>query len=154
MITTVRGDLIKLAKEGKFSVIVHGCNCFRKMDGGLAKQIGLAFPEAYDADLQTEYGVIDKLGSYSCHNYVVYDFGGDPCDLWVINAYTQFEPEPHFEYAALRSCLQKIKRDFPVARIGMPKIGSGIGGGHWPTIEHLIQKELWSKIVTIVEYEE
>ena len=24
----IEGDLIKLAQEGKFDVIAHGCNCF------------------------------------------------------------------------------------------------------------------------------
>ncbi len=28
MIRYVDGDLVKMAKEGKFDVIAHGCNCF------------------------------------------------------------------------------------------------------------------------------
>jgi O-acetyl-ADP-ribose deacetylase (regulator of RNase III) len=28
MIRYIDGDLVKMAKEGKFDVIAHGCNCF------------------------------------------------------------------------------------------------------------------------------
>ena len=35
----VAGDLIQLAYDGKFDVIVHGCNCECMMGGGIAKQI-------------------------------------------------------------------------------------------------------------------
>jgi O-acetyl-ADP-ribose deacetylase (regulator of RNase III) len=41
------GDLIKKAKEGEFDLIVHGCNCFCTMGGGIAKGIKREFPEAY-----------------------------------------------------------------------------------------------------------
>jgi O-acetyl-ADP-ribose deacetylase (regulator of RNase III) len=30
-ISYIDGDLIKLAKEGKFDVIAHGCNCHSTM---------------------------------------------------------------------------------------------------------------------------
>jgi O-acetyl-ADP-ribose deacetylase (regulator of RNase III) len=33
----IKGDLIQLAKDGKFDLIVHGCNCFCTM-GKLMKQ--------------------------------------------------------------------------------------------------------------------
>lgn len=50
---TTRGDLIKLAKKGKFDIIVHGCNCFCEMGAGIARQIKKTFPEAYRADMET-----------------------------------------------------------------------------------------------------
>ena len=39
MINYVDGDLIKLAKQGRFDVIVHGCNCFCQMGAGIAPQM-------------------------------------------------------------------------------------------------------------------
>jgi O-acetyl-ADP-ribose deacetylase (regulator of RNase III) len=42
---TVKGDLLALAKEGKFDIIVQGCNCHNVMGAGLAKQIKEEFPE-------------------------------------------------------------------------------------------------------------
>ena len=35
----IKGDLIKLALQGEFDVIVHGCNCFCTMGAGIAKSI-------------------------------------------------------------------------------------------------------------------
>ncbi len=32
----INGDLIDLAKNGNFDVIIHGCNCFRTMGVGIA----------------------------------------------------------------------------------------------------------------------
>ena len=29
----VHGDLFKLAEQGEFDIIVHGCNCFNTMGG-------------------------------------------------------------------------------------------------------------------------
>ncbi|RYD20572.1 MAG: hypothetical protein EOP88_14530 [Verrucomicrobiaceae bacterium] len=36
---TVAGDLIQLAKNGEFDLIVHGCNCMCTMGAGVAKGI-------------------------------------------------------------------------------------------------------------------
>lgn len=30
----IKGDLIKLALDGKFDVIIHGCNCFAQWEQG------------------------------------------------------------------------------------------------------------------------
>ena len=45
----VDGDLIKLALNGTFDVIVHGANCQCTMGAGIAKAIKATFPEAYEA---------------------------------------------------------------------------------------------------------
>ena len=76
-----KGDLIKLALDGEFDVIVHGCNCFCTMGAGIAKQIKNSFPIAYAADLETNKGDRSKLGT--CSVAVVND-------LTVVNAYTQY----------------------------------------------------------------
>ena len=46
----IEGDLIQLAKNGKFNVIVHGCNCFNTMGAGIAKMIKDNFIGAWKAD--------------------------------------------------------------------------------------------------------
>jgi O-acetyl-ADP-ribose deacetylase (regulator of RNase III) len=35
----VKGDIIDIAKRGKFDVIIHGCNCFNTMGACIAKTI-------------------------------------------------------------------------------------------------------------------
>jgi O-acetyl-ADP-ribose deacetylase (regulator of RNase III) len=61
----VHGDLLSLAEGGKFDVIIHGCNCFHIMGGGIAKSVKDKFPAAYQADLQTQRGSPEKLGTYT-----------------------------------------------------------------------------------------
>jgi O-acetyl-ADP-ribose deacetylase (regulator of RNase III) len=61
--TVITGDLLKLALEGRFDVIVHGCNCQCAMGKGIALSIKNEFPEAYQADQQTSKGGRAKLGT-------------------------------------------------------------------------------------------
>jgi hypothetical protein len=61
----VRGDLVKLALDGSFEVIIDGCNCQCAMGAGIAKAIKQAFSEAYHADKATGKGSRTKLGSLS-----------------------------------------------------------------------------------------
>ncbi len=49
----IQGDLIKLAQDKEFDVIIHGCNCQCEMSAGIARAIRNTFPEAYEADLKT-----------------------------------------------------------------------------------------------------
>ena len=43
MYQEIEGDLIALAKQGKFDVITHGCNCMSNMGAGIAPQMAKAF---------------------------------------------------------------------------------------------------------------
>jgi O-acetyl-ADP-ribose deacetylase (regulator of RNase III) len=61
----VRVDLVKLALDGRFEVIIHGCNCQCVVGAGIAKAIKQTFPEAYNADKATAKGSRTKLGSLS-----------------------------------------------------------------------------------------
>ena len=38
---TITGDLIKLAQDGVFDVIIHGCNCQNTMGAGIAKTVNV-----------------------------------------------------------------------------------------------------------------
>lgn len=58
----VVGNLIDLAEEGRFDLIVHGCNCFCKMGAGIAKEIKSRYPQAYEQDRLTKYGDKNKMG--------------------------------------------------------------------------------------------
>ena len=45
LMKTIQGNLIHLAQNGEFDLIVHGCNCFCTMGAGIAKGIKAAFRE-------------------------------------------------------------------------------------------------------------
>ena len=148
---TISGDLIHLAKNGEFDLIAHGCNCFCTMGAGIAKGIKAAFPAAFDADLATARGDRAKLGTCT---FAKIDREGSP--LVVVNAYTQFDYRgsgPKVDYDAASSCFRWIKEKHSGKRIGLPKIGAGLAGGDWARIAAIIEEELASDDVTLVEFE-
>jgi O-acetyl-ADP-ribose deacetylase (regulator of RNase III) len=147
---TVAGDLVTLALDGQFDVIVHGCNCFCTMGAGIALVIQEEFPEAYAADLLTAKGDRNKLGTFS---HATVNRNGH--EITIINGYTQF----HFhgesvliDYDAVRSVFAKVKQRFSGKRIGYPKIGAGLGGGDWTKISAIIEEELAGEDHTFVIY--
>ena len=147
----IYGDLVALAKQGAFDVIVHGCNCFCVMGAGIAKQIKMSFTEAWRADLNTVSGKLDKLGSLS---YAYCGIGGGD-GVIIVNAYTQYGYGRglQVDYTAIRSCMKQIRQQFAGKSIGMPIIGAGLGGGEWETIQAIIVEELKDEDLTIVRYQ-
>lgn len=121
-----KGNLIDLAEQGEFDVIVHGCNCQNTMGSGIAKELRARYPGVYDADcLATQQwkNPVAKLGNFS--TYTTFNF-------IVINAYTQLHYLPrgvdHFEYESFYLILKKLEVLGGV-RFGFPYIGMGLAGG-------------------------
>lgn len=155
------GDLIKLAKEGTFDLIAHGCNCKGLMGAGIAAQIAREFPMAKYADLKykgsmkNQFGELHEramLGSLSMYQHQ---------KVIVLNLYTQIETGANFDlkmglYPALCQIQTMFKRESKYHHkktIGFPKIGAGIGGGSWEIINQYINSVLNEDFdITIVEY--
>ncbi len=147
---TIKGDLIKLALEGKFDIIIHGCNCFCTMGAGIAKAIKSEFPEAFKADQITEKGDKSKLGIFT---QATTTRSGHP--ITVINAYTQFNYRGKgikADYDAIRKIFKKLKSEFPGKRFGFPLIGAGLAGGDWKVISEIISEELQGENYTLVKF--
>ena len=151
-VTLVRGDLLELAEGNHYDVIIHGCNCFHSMSGGIARAIAQKWPEVEEADKRTAKGDPEKLGTYSeCR--VSGSEGYAPYEVLVINGYTQYRPGADVNYDAIRSLMQRLHRELPKeAQIGIPRIGAGIAGGDWQEIEDIILTELPDRHVTIVAF--
>lgn len=142
------GDLIALALQGEFDVIVHGCNCFHTMGAGIAKFISAEFPEALAADKATPHGSREKMGTIS-----VAAVSRNGLQLTVVNAYTQYNWRGRgmkADYEALRKCFAEIAARFPQARIGYPMIGAGLAGGDWSVITPIIDEALAWRDHTLV----
>jgi len=155
----IQGDLVKLAKEGKFDVIVQGCNCFAVMGAGIAPQIAKAFGGEKDLVRQVDFnfpiavGSEDRLGNYS---YLQTE------EVLVINAYTQYSTggrrvgKPDVDYDAISEVFQKLNEDLqdhtPLS-IGIPLIGCGLAGGNWEIVESLINEATPNLNITLVEYQ-
>ena len=148
------GNLITAAQECEVDVIIHQCNCFVNMGSGIAPQIKQAFPAAWAADQATTKGSAAKLGTFSV---------GTEGELLVFNAYGQFgywkkdNGEINTNYtaldAALRSIAEYLKVTNPNAKIGLPKIGCGLGGGDWSVVSKIIEESLGEYDVTVYELE-
>lgn len=136
---TIQGDLLDLAEQGYFDVIVHGCNCQCDMGGGIALQIKNRYPEAWQADVAS---AIDntKLGAFTQAEIIR---GSNR--FIVVNAYTQLYPSGDgimVDYNALQQCFITIANKFSTSKIGYPKIGAGLAKGDWTIIQPLIDKAL------------
>lgn len=162
MISEIKGDLVKLAKEGKFDVIAHGCNCFCKMKRGLAPQMAEAFGcdkfrlESTDLKLHNgkpfNEGEINKLGQIDYEQFVI----DGHRRIFVVNAYTQYHWDTKtkpLDYDALTLCLRKMNVAFKGLHVGLPQIGCHLAGGDWNLVRPIIEKELKDCKVTIVIYD-
>lgn len=150
----IEGDLLELFEEGYFDLICHGCNCFTTMGKGLAKEIKSRFRQVYFADKATMKGDREKLGTIIP---VVIKRGSVPTGI-IINAYTQYYygkvDSVNVDYKAITLCFKNIYNDYKDKFIGIPLIGSGLGGGDWSIIEQIIineLKEMKYKFVTFKE---
>ena len=163
----IEGNLITLAKEGKFDVIAHGANCFCRMKRGIAPQMAEAFGcDKFPLEDKKYEGDINKLGQIDFEvrmistkgvvltrqeGSLIGDFKDEP--LVVVNAYTQYqwgtELKP-FDYDAFTLCIKKMNHIFKGKRIGLPQIGSHLAGGDWQRIKTIIKYYLTDCDVTIV----
>lgn len=132
----VKGDALQLFEYGNYDVLVHGCNCFHRMGSGIAKQIAQRWPKVVDADRATEYGDINRLGSFTHYSLTP--------TKHVVNLYTQYTygitPEVKVHYASLRQGLISIARYFGLnTAIIMPWIGCGLAGGDTNTVRNIVE---------------
>jgi len=136
MITYHCGDLL----ASDCDVIAHGCNCFCTWGSGIARQMLVRHPEAFEADLATEVSDVKKMGTFT---QAMSD------GRRVFNLYTQFKygiTEPHLDYDALQRALvemrSRLEQDgtLHTCRIGMPKIGCGLAGGDWDRVTEIIEE--------------
>lgn len=148
----VQGNLLEMGKRNEVDIIVHGCNCFNTMGGGIAASIAKEFPDARIADDETVRGDPGKLGSYTI---------GMHGRLVIINAYTQYsmsrQGEDVFEYNAFQRVLDKLVHRLGTWRFGFPMIGMGLAGGDKVRILTMLEDfsqrvEAKGGSVTLVEF--
>ena len=130
----IRQDVTRVG----MGIVAHGVNCQHKMGSGVAKAIRAKWPQVYDSYMNNPKGKV-MLGNCSL---VRVDPGKD--DLFVANLYTQvFYGYGGGKYAdadAIKNALDQCAMyasiyDLPIF---MPRIGCGLGGLIWTTIEPVV----------------
>lgn len=156
MIKFKKGDLISLAQQGKYDIILHGVNCHCKMSDGIALQLAKAFPEIENADLKTKPLDQNKLGTF-----VPVNVSSNNHTFIIANCYTQFhyagyDLEQHdlFDYTAFKTILKNISTIYTKEKIAMPLIGTGHAGGDMGKIIEIIKQELKYNNVDVIVYSE
>jgi len=149
----ISGNLVTMAEQGQFDVIIQGCNCFCKMGSGIAYQLAKRWPEVSLVDKRTISGDKEKLGTFTVAR--VKDIYNN--SFSILNAYTQYGyngrgvKEDVFEYEHFTKILRTVKTYYSGLRIGMPMIGAGLACGNWERIRMTIYKELVGEDVSIVQ---
>lgn len=152
MTREVKGDLLALFQQGHYDIIAHGCNCKGIMGAGIAKTIGILYPEVKRADWRLAHSKITPWpGSFLP---VPVEHG------IIVNLYTQEYPgrdaTNHAVYHSLRRMKQWVDNlQFEDAiRIGLPHIGCGIGGLQWDDVKEMIEGLFRDQrlVVDLVEY--
>jgi O-acetyl-ADP-ribose deacetylase (regulator of RNase III) len=134
------GNLITLAEEGRFDVIIQGANCFHIMGAGLAVQLKRKYPAVLQADReQTERGDRSKLGTYTTAQAYCSKTGRY---FTVINAYTQYnygnDGKKYVDYSAIKKVFTSLAPNLIGMRVGYPRIGCGLAGGEWRLVKDII----------------
>lgn len=160
MIIYKTGNLLDTPDE----VIVHGCNAQGVMGSGVAKAIREKYPKAYSDYIRTWNFTpkSDIVLRAMMGNVVV---SPQPDGKTILNAITQenygTDGKKYVSYDAIDKAMISIahssmfkdffggeKRTVP-AKISMPRIGAGLGGGNWEVIEAIINHRLKDHQVTV-----
>jgi len=135
MIVTRQGDIFKALKKGEIDSIAHGCNCSNGFGSGMAAQVAKQYPEvkkeyheAYAKDLcklgWVQLVPVDDGMFMNCMTQQKYGgAGNDAC---------------YIDYEAIRTCMKALYVHAQHSKIGIPKIGAGLGGGNWNLIKGII----------------
>ena len=151
-------SLITAAQELEVNVIGHQANCFCLMGSGIAPLIAAAFPDAEKADNETFAGNRNKLGDFTVGEHLVVGALEEEY-IQIYNLYGQYgygREKVDTNYIALRHAIRRMAQNLDphYARIGLPKLGCGLGGGDWAIVSEIIEDELDNFDVTIYVLDE
>lgn len=146
-ITEVQGDIF----DKKNAIIVHGCNAMGVMGKGVAGQVKLMYPGAFQVYREAfSKAVSEGVSNLELGNITAYKKTSDAG--WIINMVTQMdykragnEPGQLFSTYGLIKGFQELNKFLRVIDpagnlpIVVPRIGAGLGGGDWDHIRPIIE---------------
>ena len=121
--------------------LLHQTNCCGVMGSGIAKAIRSKYPDVYK-----EYKQLCEQNKDNKKTLLGTVQAVPSKGKVILNCFGQenFGPGLQTDYDALRSCFKIINeraKEIGFTRVGMPKIGAGLGGGDWKIISAIIDEE-------------
>lgn len=158
MVKVKKGCVINAAKSGEIDVLMVGCNCFSTWGSGINKSLlNHGFTGAFLADRNDSRLPHQKIGGYFVYKV-------ETAGPIVVGLYTQYDygtSYRRFEYGSFKSALEKFRDSIGFLssarqdlKIGLPRIGSGLGGGNPKIIQDILEEILGCYDVTIYELED
>jgi O-acetyl-ADP-ribose deacetylase (regulator of RNase III) len=141
----VAGDLFA---EPGLDALAHGCNCAGSMSGGIA----VAFKKRWP-NMHAEYARMCADGRFALGDV----FAWREDDLVIFNLGTQDRPGPDATLGAIEDAVRRMIRLAPelgVTRIGLPRIGAGVGGLAWQDVRTLLETIGASTAIELVVFED
>lgn len=154
MLNFAKGDAT--APSGKSArIICHVCNDLGRWGSGFVLAISKRWPEP-EASYRDWYG--RKDGTFALGEIQVVKVDAT---LWVANMVAQHgikmskSSGPPIRYESLEKCLSKlaIEANKRKASVHMPRIGCGLAGGDWATVEDIVKRTLVDKSVAVTVYD-
>lgn len=159
-ITHVKGDATDPQGKGP-KVIAHCCNDLGRWGAGFVVALGRRWPIAKEAYLawyrsapEVPGEATGRMGLGEAQLIQVED------DIWVANIVGQHGVgmgsggRAPIRYDALRRGLTAVCRwaNIHEATVHMPKLGSGLAGGHWGNIEAMVKAEIVDRGISTIVY--
>lgn len=150
MLQYVTGNLLDTSDP----YIAHGCNSSARMGAGVALQIARRYPwvaEKFKETYKWEVGFHGRgdglpLGA-------VYEYSQRDAPYRILNLITQRgygrDGKRYLSYDALDDAFRAVRKKIGTARLSIPRIGAGLGGGSWVIVAAIIEENFRDSVVTV-----
>lgn len=126
--TQMTGDLFELG----LPAIGHGCNTVGSMGAGIAREVRRRWPDCY-----REYAELCRAGRFTIGGFHAWEGDG----IVVYNLATQVRPGKDARLDAVRDAVTAALADARtrgIPRLGLPRVGAGIGGLDWSHVREVL----------------
>jgi O-acetyl-ADP-ribose deacetylase (regulator of RNase III) len=141
----IKGDIF--ATEG-LRVFAHGCNCAGGMGAGIAIEFARRWPR-----MQEEYVARCADGRFGLGDVFAWTEG----EHTIYNLGTQLHWKKKAQLPALTKALRTMLEMAPasgIERIGLPRIGAGLGGLDWTRVKRVLGEVGAETKVTLTVFEQ
>lgn len=149
IVKTIVGNIPQLFKDGKVpNLLVNPTNCQKVMQGlgaELAEEFHIINEVDHGFPLPAEY----RIGDYSAVRL------GEQATI--LNFYVRMEPNGHFEYSALKSCLKKLSNEAMAAgtyiQLTFPLVTTSEYGAKWEIVRRILDTQE-NLLITVVQHDQ